>query len=228
MAAPTRFRQAEYTVTVKVTPTDEDSNYSDFNETLGTTVTVNKAQPNPNFYYFQPNYTYDGNAMVPRIVRNESAAGAIVENSAIFKPEGEEYFMNAPVDAGTYGVYINTAETDNYYAAIRLYIGDMTIKQTKPGESELNIVPPANLTYNGEAKAFNVTPKKGTDGNDLFEIQQLVYYDKTRGSFIQGSDAPTEAGDYTLMVYTNESKNYEGTYPDRLHHQAKAQTGVDF
>lgn len=36
----------EYTVTVKVTHTDENSNYLNFNETLtGTTVTVNKAQP---------------------------------------------------------------------------------------------------------------------------------------------------------------------------------------
>ena len=217
----------EYTVTVKVTHTDENSNYLNFNETLtGTTVTVNNAQPKQEFYYFRQYYTYDGLEKVPRVVKSETAAGAVT--AIKIKPEGKTDYITSPIDAGKYGVYIDTAETDNYYAGEDLYIGDMEIKQTEPGESELNIVPPANLTYNGEPKAFDVTPKKDSAGGDLFEIQQLVYYDINRNDFIQAPKAPTEAGDYTLMVYTNESKNYKGHIIPIDFTIAKAQTGVDF
>ena len=114
----------EYTVTVKVTHTDENSNYLNFNETLtGTTVTVNKAQPKQEFYYFRQYYTYDGLEKVPRVVKSEATAGAVT--AIKIKPEGKTDYITSPIDAGKYGVYIDTAETDNYYAGEDLYIGDM-------------------------------------------------------------------------------------------------------
>ena len=60
---------------------------------------------------------------MPRVVKSETAAGAVM--AIKIKHEGKTDYITSPIDAGKYGVYIDTAETDNYYAGEDLYIGDM-------------------------------------------------------------------------------------------------------
>ena len=194
--------------TVVFTPNEEtQKNYDVKNGTATVSIKVNKAiYELPETVSFEDvTVTYDGQ-------KHE----VVVTNL----PVGIKatYTDNEKINAGTYNAKVTFAidtdtqegiEISKNYSGVRVngtqsneLTAILQINRKTITEADMNVVVPAQLEYNGEAKELTVTPKQNIGAT----IGEIVY---TGNNLVEGK--PVNVGTYTAKVTVEGTENYTGT-----------------
>ena len=167
-----------------------EGNFTGYN-TL--TYTIHKAAPTANLFEMTlpQNPVYDGTTTFPVTVTPKTTD--LGEITAV-KYNGS---TEAPINAGTYKVTVDVAESENYNAIYDLELGSFTIAPTAG-----SIIIPANqsVVYDGAAvEQSDLTPAITTDG-----ALTVKWYDSD-GTEIA---APTDVGTYQIGISAAAGSNY--------------------
>ncbi len=201
---------------IKIGSTDYTSAYQSGSDTnngydltgnVTITVTFEKACETPqasDFTYTAPaNLDYNGQAKSATVVwKSGTGSGAITK---YYKSSTGSYSTTAPTNVDTYTVAVKTVAGGNYCATNDyVEVGSFAIICLQPAATNFTYTAPANLVYNGQAKAATVTWKSGTGTGTITK-----YYKTGAGSY--STTAPTNIGTYTVAVKTAAGGNYCAT-----------------
>lgn len=161
-------------------------------------------------------WAYGEEASTPVVI---SETNDVTQVSYFYKEASADdstYTENCPVNAGNYTVKAVVAETNNYTEAVAT--ADFTISRsnTKLTAADFVYAPPADLIYNGTAKAATVTAAETLTG--VGEI--TVKYDRD----------PVNAGSCKVFIDVAQGRNYNAvtdlTGDDWIFTIAKADPGI--
>ena len=136
---------------------------------------------------------YDGNehAAIVTVVDGDG------EVTVTYKDAEGNISTEAPVEPGTYEVYVAVAETDHYYGIENTKYGEFTISKK---QAELVVIVPEDCVYDGNEHAATVN--YNGDGDVI-----VTYVDETG---VASTDAPTEPGTYEVFVEVTEGDYFNG------------------
>jgi uncharacterized repeat protein (TIGR02543 family) len=118
-----------------------------------------------------------------------------------------EKSTNAPTNAGSYTVLVDIVAGANFIAASDIELGTYSIGKLTPTKEHLSYTLPNGLTYSGSPQGFTaaVTAKYPYTGTGDITT---VHYEGTTGTSYTNTNAPTNAGSYTVSVDIAEGENF--------------------
>ena len=175
-------------------------------------VTVDKVTlTKDNFTFTAPsNLVYTGQALtIDNPVTTELTTGIITEK---YYKDGTGEGLTQVVDAGTYTVKIDVAESDNNKSATAITGGSenawtFTVDKATLKNTDFKFSAPADLVYTGQALTID---KSVTTALTTGEITEKYYKDGTGDGLMQVIDA----GTYTVKISVAESDNYNEVTDD--------------
>lgn len=179
--------------TATITVTDlEGGNYTF--EAVSKEFAINKATPTAEmFTYTAPtNLDFDGQVKEATVTTDKVGMGEITVR----------YSAN-PVTAGTYTVFIDVAESDNYNAVTDLVVGEFTIEKANSVISAAP-TPIADLVYGGTALNL-INAGTATGGEMRYSLDGTNY----SSAIPTGTDAKT----YTVWYKVDGDENHNDTTP---------------
>jgi hypothetical protein len=111
---------------------------------------------------------------------------------------------NLGEDVGNYSIVQGTLDAGLNYV-INFQSNDLSIIARDLSGLVTLVQPVSGLTYDGSPKDWTVSPSLGLSSSD-FDFQ---YYGRVTTHYLMSSTAPTNAGDYTVLVTIN-NPNYTG------------------
>ena len=180
-----------YDVVVTVTETDH---YYGLEETVGT-FTIGKAQTIIDVT-IPEDCLYDGEAHAATAVMIAGDGQIVI---TYVKKDNREATTDAPVEPGTYEVFVEVINSVNYNDLPNTSYGEFTIGKL---QSEIEFQIPEDCDYDGKEHPATVTLVKG-DG-DL----TVLYVNTETG--VASEDAPIEPGTYAVVVAVSETDHYLG------------------
>lgn len=161
--------------------------------------------------------TYDGNPHAAAVRAKTAAeltdvpAGPITADFTVkyrLVGEGSDFTPTAPTNAGTYEVAVSFPAAGNYEGAEDLVLGQFTIDKKTITAEDFDFNAPANLIYDGNAKAATVEP---VNEDHPVATGFTVQYTNAAGEAVT---APTNAGTYKVMlvdITPDSNHKLEGT-----------------
>ena len=168
------------------------------------------------FNVYVQDVTYDGDPHGARVYAKiandlpDVPAGPITADFTVkYRLVGGSSAFTAtePTNAGTYEVAVSFPANGNYAGAEDLVLGQFTIGKKTITAEDFTFSAPANLTYDGTAKAATVRP---ADEYNPVATSFTVQYTDAAGEAV---DEPTNAGTYNVMLAITPDSNHklEGT-----------------
>ncbi len=155
-------------------------------------------------------YTYDGQSKSVAINPKAGIKGiGNVVNIYYYSQTDGTSSQDAPVDAGTYELFVEIEAGENYNANSFLKVSPiLIIKQATLTENDftvkINGSDDRNFTYNGEPVDVQVT-------SPLTDTFDVTYYKKDEnGNYNPMPDKPIVPGEYLIAVSAAESRNCKG------------------
>lgn len=155
-------------------------------------------------------YTYDGQSKSVEINPKAGIKGiGNVVNIYYYSQTDGTSSQDAPVDAGTYELFVEIEAGENYNANRFLKVSPiLIIKQATLTENDftvkINGSDDRNFTYNGEPVDVQVT-------SPLTDTFDVTYYKKDEnGNYNPMPDKPIVPGEYLIAVSAAESRNCKG------------------
>ena len=176
------------------------------------TFTVDKATlKNTDFTFTAPtDLVYTGQALtIDKSVTTALTTGEITEK---YYKDGTGDGLTQVIDAGTYTVKIDVAESDNYKLATAITgegesVWTFTVDKATLKNTDFTFTAPSNLVYTGQALTID---KSVTTTLTTGEITEKYYKDGTGEGLMQVIDA----GTYTVKISVAESDNYNEVTDD--------------
>ncbi len=186
---------------VEVTPQTNAGNYTatiTFNGNYSGTITdaawsIGKADPTADMFTLIPpsSLDYDGQGKTATVATDKYGMGEITVK-----------YSDTPVNVGTYTVFIDVAEGDNYNAASDLEVGTFTINGIAPTYEPP--VPVEGLTYTGYEQELIISGS--TTGGEM-------QYSLDGANYLPDIPTGTDAKKYTVWYKVIGGGNYNDTAP---------------
>ena len=168
-------------------------NYNDVANTYYGTFTIDKL-PSKIDFTIPEDCVYDGNA--------HAATATLVEGDGIltitYVDENGVASEEAPVEPGTYVVVVTVTETNHYYGLDET-VGSFTIDKA---QSKIEYTIPDDVIFDDKPHGATVTLVEG-DG-----VLTVTYKNTTTGEIL--TEAPTQVGNYDVIVVVTETDHYYG------------------
>lgn len=166
------------------------------------------------FNVYVQDVTYDGDPHAAAVRAKTAAeltdvpAGPITADFTVkYRLVGgsSAFTTTEPTNAGTYEVAVSFPAAGNYEGAEDLVLGQFTIGKKTITAEDFTFSAPANLTYDGTAKAATVRP---ADEYNPVATSFTVQYTDAAGEAV---DEPTNAGTYNVMLAITPDSNHKLT-----------------
>ena len=193
----------EYEVWVRA---EEATNYNAIEtavKLVGTlTITASAADISKIFAVDNVEATYDGKAHEAELkVLDE----AYTDKGTLSYTDSEDKSVDAPINAGTYTVWVEAPAVGNNTAIGKTAIGTVTINKASATAAEIFDEVTITASYDGSAHGAALTSQ-----NELYDGKWTVSYYKLEGEDeIPVEGEPVNAGTYNVHVSAAATNNYE-------------------
>lgn len=175
---------------------------------LGTlTIAASDVAATNIFYEANVSATYDGNEHTATLTLKDTEYTGLAGAKLSYTDYSTGETVDAPVNAGTYKVWVEAPESGAYAAIIKTEIGTVTISKAAAVAADIFGKVEINVPYDGDAHEANLAMNNPLyDGNNNWTVS---YYKVENGKETLIDGAPVNAGTYNVHVSADATTNFE-------------------